>query len=108
MEDHFRYTHADTLRGYLEDPLYRNVTKLSEKERMFEFLMMGLRLRSGISLQRFQELFGTSPESSYPNTVRLLSERGLLAETGGHLFCTEQGWPLLNSLLVEFMEEAQL
>ena len=108
MEDHFRYTHADTLRGYLEDPLYRNVTKLTEKERMFEFLMMGLRLRSGISLRRFQELFGTSPAASYPNTVRSLSERSLLAETGGQLFCTEQGWPFLNSLLVEFMEEAQL
>lgn len=108
MEDHCRYTHADTLRSYLEDPLYRNVTELTEQERMFEAVMMGLRLRSGLSLQRFSELFGTTPEACYPNTVCTLRERGLLAETDGRMFCTEQGWPLLNSLLVEFMEEAQL
>ena len=108
MEDHCRYTHADTLRSYLEDPLYRDVTELTEKERMFEFMMMGLRLRHGISSDHFYELFHIRPEGVYPDTIRSLTARGLLEEAEGRLFCTKRGWPLLNSLLVEFMEEAQL
>ena len=108
MEDHYRYTHADTLRAYLEDPLYRNVTELTEKERMFEAVMMGLRLRSGISSKRFYDQFGIHLNACYPNTISALKARGLLAESDDRLFCTEQGWPVLNSLLVEFMEEAQL
>ena len=103
-----RYEHAASLKEYCRDPLYRNYTRLSRSEQMFEMLMMGLRLKSGISLPVFEQRYGISFADAFPKTAKSLFDRGLLAQADGYVFCTAEGWPLLNSLLVEFMEEAGL
>jgi len=108
MDEHCRYTHADTLRAYCSDPLYRRITPLSEKERMFEAVMLGLRLREGIVPEEFSRMFGCELAACFPKTVSALQERGMLEVREDRIFCTDRGWPVLNSLLVEFMEEAQL
>ena len=103
-----RYEHASSLKAYCADPLYKNYTPLSGNEEMFECLMMGLRLKRGVSAELFQTRFGSSFEAIWPVTVRTLKEEGMLEEKDGYLSCTERGWPVMNSLLVDFMEEADL
>lgn len=103
-----RYEHSRSLSEYCADPLYKKRTELRPAEQMFETVMMGLRLSKGISEEDFSRTYGTGLPETYPKTISALSKEGLLREAGGYLSCTDKGWPILNSILVEFMEEAQL
>ncbi len=103
-----RYDHADSLSAYLKDPLFRRYTPLSENEQLFETVMMGLRLRDGISDAVIQERFCRSLRDVYPDTIRELEAEGMLEFSHSRIRCTDRGWPILNSLLVRFMEEADL
>ena len=103
-----RYEHASSLNAYCSDPLFKNYTVLTTQEEMFECLMMGLRLKQGISCAVFQERFGYPPDQVFPESISSLERKGLLQRNDGWLSCTERGWPILNFLLVEIMEEAKL
>jgi oxygen-independent coproporphyrinogen-3 oxidase len=70
-------------------------------ERAEELLMMGLRLREGVSLARHAALGGRRlPEG----TVRELREMGLVAAEGDRLRVTAQGRPVLNGVLRALLE----
>ena len=103
-----RYDHAESLPLYLDDPTQRIYTVLTKAEQMFETVMMGLRLKDGIDESRFYALYGRMIENVYPRTVESLCSAGLLQRQDGHLSCTDNGWPILNTILVQFMEEAEL
>ena len=70
---------------------------------MFETVMMGLRLKKGVSLKLFEERFGIPLKEAMPVSSRL-SEEGLLEWHDGYLRCTDRGYPVLNSILVEFLD----
>ncbi|MBQ1320380.1 MAG: hypothetical protein IIY53_01885, partial [Solobacterium sp.] len=102
-----RYDMPSRLSAYLVDPLARDELVLSEEDMMFEMIMMGLRLKNGISAADFSRRFGRDLHNVYGKTIGLMKARGLLAENGGRLACTEAGFPLLNSILVEFLPETE-
>ena len=103
-----RYEHPATLSQYLEHPLERIYTPLTAKERRYETVMMGLRLKRGISRQKFQDRYGIDLIDLYPESIRELVQMGLLEITETTLSCTEQGFELLNTILVRILEEAEL
>ncbi len=108
MDDKGRYEHAGTLNEYLEHPRDRFYTRLSEKEQMFEMIMMGLRLKDGISENEFHRRFGVEIHDVYPKCIHSFNAQGLLLEQKNRLMCTEYGWRILNTLLTGFLEEADL
>ena len=69
-------------------------------EQAEEFLMMGLRLREGIDLARYERLTGTSIEVS---KIKELVGMDLVETTPTRLAVTPQGRPLLNAILRELM-----
>lgn len=103
-----RYEHASSLKAYCSEPFRLDYTVLSEAEKMFETVMMGLRLSRGISKTAFQNTYGKSLYGVYPNTIRRYCSGGLLQETEERLFCSEAGREILNTLLLGFMEESGL
>lgn len=103
-----RYEHATTLNQYLKDPLKKIYTPLTINEQMFETVMMGLRLRAGIDCRIFQKRFGKDLTAVYPASIQELIKQGLLECSEDHLFCTNKGFELLNSVLVRIMEETGL
>ena len=107
-EPGLRYTHADKLSSYLKSPLERVSTFLSNKEEMYETLMMGLRLRQGVDRRLFWTHFGKDIMEVYPLTTRALVEEGMIETADSFLRCSERGYEILNTLLVRFMEEADL
>ena len=69
-------------------------------EQAVEYLMMSLRLREGMDIQRYQTLAGCSlPESRISD---LLDQR-LLTRSATHLAATDQGRPVLNALIRALM-----
>ncbi|WP_245972442.1 radical SAM family heme chaperone HemW [Rhodovulum iodosum] len=69
---------------------------LSPADQAAEYLMMGLRLREGISLDRYEAI---ADQTVNDNKIKDLSEIGLVETTGGTLRATATGRSLLNALL---------
>ena len=73
-------------------------TLLDGAEQATEYLLMGLRTRSGISLTRLADMGETHLD---PKRINQLAELGLVENTGDALRVTAQGMPLLNAILRE-------
>jgi len=108
MEQGIRYTHSETLKGYLQDPLCHKDVNLSEREQMFESLMMGLRLVEGLDRRLFLERFDQDPVSVYPSCMERFRKEGLMDWNEERVFCTGKGYMIMNNLLEEILEEADL
>jgi oxygen-independent coproporphyrinogen-3 oxidase len=78
-------------------------TSLSRREQALEFLLMGLRLTSGISLSAYREVAGAE---LCAQRIERLSRAGLLTvdEQAGRLAATARGRRLLNSLITALAE----
>ena len=87
------------------DGIRRDVQRLSEKERMEEFMFLGLRLTRGISLRRFREQFGRGLREVYGAALEKLEREGLIAfsEDGKRLRLTARGIDVSNYALAEFL-----
>ncbi len=74
---------------------------LSKDDCLVEFLLMGLRLQEGVSLERMNALGG---EKYSANVVRL-TEMGLVETKTGRLCVSAQGRPVLNGVLRELLAD---
>lgn len=75
---------------------------LTGEDQANEFLLMGLRLTDGVDLARFEALSGCSVA---PDTLKNLSELGLLDQRGRNISVTEQGVSVLNGVLRELLAD---
>lgn len=102
-ENHCRYDNTHNFIEYQKGNIIENQISLSLEDEMFEMLMMGLRLKKGISMQRFLEYFNKDIHDVYGDKINKLIQAELICEQGDALVCTERGFRLLNSVLVELM-----
>ncbi|MGR3661125.1 MAG: radical SAM family heme chaperone HemW [Paracoccaceae bacterium] len=75
-------------------------TILTAEDQAAEYLMMGLRLREGISLTRHTEMAG-EPVSLHK--INMLQDLQLIDQSDGRLFATDKGRPILNALIRELL-----
>lgn len=104
-EGFLRYDNTRSLKEYLSDPLRRTEIPLSEKDAMFEMLMMGIRFRKGMDLTLFEETFHNSFAEIYGKKAESLIQKGLIEYRDHHIRCTDRGYEIMNSVLVEFMDD---
>ena len=81
--------------------------RVSMREAMEDFMMVGLRMTSGVRSADFARQFGgASLEEAFGPALRRLTGRGLLEPTpdGGGYRLTEQGVPLGNEVFGAFLE----
>lgn len=102
-ENHCRYDNTASLKEYLQDPLKKEVTPLSIEDEMFETVMMGLRLKDGISLSSFQKRFGMSFTEAFGEKAAVLLRKGILVIEGDMLRCADEQYHLLNSVLSDLL-----
>lgn len=76
---------------------------LTLKERMSEFMFMGLRMMEGISIDEFRERFGVGMLSVYGREIDRLIKKGLLCFKNGRLFLSDFGVDISNQVFVEFV-----
>lgn len=79
-------------------------TEISPGDQAIEYLMMGLRLRDGISLNRLNRLDQTAIDH---NKINGLREIGMVDVSGDQLFATQTGRPVLNAIIRELMADPQ-
>jgi oxygen-independent coproporphyrinogen-3 oxidase len=76
---------------------------LSKEEVLGETMMLGLRLRGGLALQRVRDRFGVEPLEHFAEPIRTLKRRGWLVLENDTLSLTEEGLLLANEALCEFV-----
>ena len=103
LEGSVRYDIPKNVRKYIEDPTIKDTIDLTLQEQMFEAVMMGLRLKEGMHIQLFKERFHTSVLEVYSTQIKKLCSEGKLILEGNRLRCSEEGFEILNSVLLEFM-----
>ena len=68
-------------------------------------MFLGLRMTVGIARKTFQKLFGVEPEGVYGEKLHKLQQQGLLKQSEGRIFLTEEGISVSNYVLCEFLLE---
>lgn len=77
--------------------------RLSEKDRMEEFMFLGLRMKKGVSEQRFEQRFQKKLRMVYGDVVQKQIEQGLLEEQEGYLSLTDFGMDVSNLVMAEYL-----
>ena len=78
-------------------------TILSEKDKIEEFIFMGLRMNEGISLKVFKERFNISIEDIYKEPIEKLIDSKLLELDKDNLKLTQKGREISNTVFIEFI-----
>lgn len=91
--------------AYVEDVAAgaEEVTPLTVREQMEEFMFLGLRLTEGVDMGEFQRLFGKSMEEVYGKTILEFEAQGLLVRAGERLALTPRGIDVSNVIFAEFL-----
>lgn len=103
-----RFSNTSDMKEYLEDSghpgrLRRDRQKLSEKDRMEEFMFLGLRMTAGISEKDFLDTFGREIHTVYGSVIRKYVEGGFLGEEKGRVYLTRKGISVSNPILADFL-----
>ena len=76
---------------------------LSLEEQMAEFMILGLRLRQGISRSQFEKNYGHSVETVYGSVLQKYEKMGLLEMENDRIRLTKAGVSVSNPILAEFL-----
>ena len=94
-----------TLDEYINDTFrkeQREVTSVSEKDEMEEFMFLGLRTMKGVSRKGFAQHFGIQVEEVYGDIIKKYTETGFL-QSGDFISLTEKGIDVSNVIMSEFL-----
>lgn len=100
-----RIENTKNLLDYAQGKWHASTIELSLEDRRYEFMMMGLRLKEGIELIRYEDRFGEPMTLHYQTQIQKLINKGWLIMENGFLKATQQGYPLLNTVLGELLDE---
>lgn len=105
-----RFTNTFDLDEYMKcviSGFYPAVTSedVEEKDAKFEFVMLALRTKYGVSMQEYKEKFGTGLGEDFPNALKKTVK--YLELEGDRLKIKDEYLYVQNSVLMYFMEEEQ-
>jgi oxygen-independent coproporphyrinogen-3 oxidase len=90
-----RYIRAVAERG----SAVRQAERLTPEQRLYEGLLVGLRLRDGIAIAEFAATYGVALDAAYAEPIAELSQGGYMALTAGRLRLTDHGRLLADAVL---------
>ena len=102
-ENHIYYHHPFRINEYINHTLISEKTYLEKEDEMFEMIMMGLRMKKGISLSKFKDYFNEDLISKYEIPIKKHQALNNLELDDHYLKCSEKGFGLLNNILIDFM-----
>ena len=101
---HRRYDNTKNLQTYFEIGANSDTIELNKNDELFEAIMMGLRLKEGINLERFKTLYDVDVYEHFKAVIddEIMNER--LHLEGGNLKTTKTGMLLLHDVLIRFLD----
>lgn len=106
--DGVRFTNTRDMGEYLKgahepELLRRDVTVLTEKDEMEEFMFLGLRMTEGVSEKEFQRQFQAPLSEIYGEVLDKYGKLGFLEHTDGFWRFTRAGIHVSNRILADFL-----
>ena len=108
--DGIRYSNIDNLKQYIQnwednESVYNIVfhEKQSKDEMMKEFMLLGLRKISGVSVSEFKQKFVDNPLYIFRNELKKLVEEELVEVEDDSIRLTDKGIDLANQIWMEFV-----
>lgn len=102
-----RYDNVANLKEYIKNAgvsdIRKNITKLSIKDEMSEFMFLGLRLTDGISKQMFTKKFTFTVEEIFGDVIKKHINNKLLVDDGRFLKLSDRGLDISNYVLSDFL-----
>lgn len=102
-----RFSNTNDLKAYLSGENFSQEVGayvfLDKRQRMEEFMFLGLRMTKGICRSKFQKMFGVQLEAIYGKALDQLQRQGLLRQQEGRVALTETGISVSNYVLSEFL-----
>lgn len=100
-----RYYREKDLDTYLACRDFNTVTvtdeRLTENDKIEEFIMLSLRLSSGLSLEKLEEM--THDAKVYTERARRFVKLGLMKENDNHISFTDEGFNVSNGIIAEII-----
>lgn len=100
-----RYENTENIHAYLQGDFMEKQEVISFKDRVFEMVMLGLRMKQGIDLKLFHSRFHVELTRIYPSQIKENIAKGMLEIEDGYLRTTQMGLQFLHSLLLDFMDD---
>ncbi|UFJ43176.1 radical SAM family heme chaperone HemW [Brevibacillus humidisoli] len=104
-----RHVNAGPLAVYMQmaaDGLPRVEEYAVEAEEAMENeMILGLRLRRGVDLERFAHRYGRTVQQEFGEVVSRQKEKGMLEESEGYLRLTRQALPVGNEVFMQFLRD---
>lgn len=103
-----RFHNTRSMKKYLSlssgaAPIREEEEILTEKDRMEEFMFLGLRLTRGVSTVDFYNRFGKSIDEVYGKVLERHIGQGLMVREGERIYLTEFGTDVSNAVMADYM-----
>lgn len=99
-----RFHNTASLDKYMRGDFREGETELlSERDKMAEFVIMGMRMDKGISAEKFKRRFGRGISEIYGAELKKFTEAGLILFDGKSYRFSDRGRDVSNSILCEFV-----
>ncbi|MGB9839244.1 radical SAM family heme chaperone HemW [Thermovenabulum sp.] len=105
-----RFSNHKGIKEYIESIFNKNLRRyeeiyvLNQKDKMQEFVFMGLRMIEGISKNEFKKRFCKQINDIYGTKIIELKEKGLIYEDEEKIKLTLKGLDLANLVFMEFID----
>ena len=83
--------------------IVKNLQQLTERDRMEEFMFLGLRMMEGVSMEKFERYFGKPYMEVYGKVQKRMEDKRFLINDNGYVKLTEFGIDLSNYVMSEFL-----
>ncbi|WP_124099080.1 radical SAM family heme chaperone HemW [Ruminococcus sp. Marseille-P6503] len=99
-----RYMCPDDVKSFAANNLQAELVTDEKPDRLEEYIMLGLRLKEGISLSRLSELGGREFAKKAAANALALEKGGLCRCDGGRIALTPEGFLVSNAVILHFIE----
>lgn len=104
-----RFSNTRDMKEYLEnsgrpETIRKETEHLDLASRIEEYMILGLRMRKGVSEQEFSKQFHLSMKKIYGNIIEKYVRGGFLEWEGDNLRLTRQGISVSNPVMADFLE----
>lgn len=98
-----RFGNAHHLKAFLhKEDITEECEDITPKEALYEYVMLGLRLQSGIDLSEYEKIAGESFIKTFPQTEEML-RMGYFKEENGRISFTNKGFFVSNTILADML-----
>ncbi len=97
-----RFENASDFNEYMSDSLKKENVQVSRSDAMAEYMFLGLRMTSGISIQEFNKKFGDINQI-YGSVIEKHLKNGMLVKERGRIFLSDRGIDVSNIVMADFL-----